>query len=329
MRKYLVRSVVQITSVRIFVFIISVVVSISASKLILDIKKKNLAQILLEGKNFLKTKPVQGRSNSNLKGFNGFIYRFYRFTERVIENAGLKSIFPYLKAIYIWILCVVCGAITAMAVMSLIPSIVSTAVLGIVGAGVPYVMLDILCRYNTDRIRDKLPDFISILSRWCGVREDVLYAMDKAVESGIGEPIRTYVRDTCLRVKSGMNIEEALDILIDKTDNTLFKDLIINLRQTIKSRGDVKGLLYRMESQHYRIKAEMDRRRISTLKDRLLVYIMMAFVPLVSGWFLSANKTVTDFYLDNSAGRAVLTVLTIIYAFGILLSIKMTNNEVK
>lgn len=109
-------------------------------------------------------------------------------------------------------------------IMSFMPP---SIVISMIFALLPLFALDLLARYNSEVIRRRLAEFISVLNRWCSVREDIFYAFEKSVDSGIGEPLRTFIRDMVIQVNRGIEPVEALDMLQMKVDNLQFRDFVI------------------------------------------------------------------------------------------------------
>ena len=181
---------------------------------------------------------------------------------------------------------------------------------------IPVFALDLMGRYNSESIRRKLAYFISVLNRWCAVKEDIFYAFEKSVDSGIGEPLKTFIRDMVIQVNRGIKPLDALDMLQAKVDNPQFRDFILNVKQNVKYRGDIGKLLSNLEGQFYKIEEEYNRRKISTYKDRLLIYIVMFLVLACAYYFLKTSSDAAEFYLGTQQGKLFLTVFCILYALG-------------
>jgi len=180
----------------------------------------------------------------------------------------------------------------------------------------PFFALDLLSRYNSEKVRKMLSEFISVLNRWCSVREDIMYAFEKSLDSHIGEPLQTFVKDMVIQVNRGIDASEALDMLGRKVDSPHFTDFIVNVKQCLKSRGDTVKLLSNLESQFYRIEEEYNRRRISTYKDRMILYVIMFSVLLLSYLFINFTPQIREFYLSTMEGKLLLTAFCGMYALG-------------
>ena len=151
------------------------------------------------------------------------------------------------------------------------------------------------------------------------MKEDIFYAFEKCIDSGIGEPLNTFIRDMVIQVNRGISPMDALSILQMKVDNYQFRDFIINIKQNVKHRGDIKKLLDNLEVQFYKIEEEYNRRKISTYRDRLTIYFIMFLVLLTGYLFLKINPEVESFYLGNFSREAAYYNFCILYVLGFIL----------
>lgn len=201
----------------------------------------------------------------------------------------------------------------------------STVIICLLFSLIPFFILDLMGRYNSEKIRRKLAEFISVLNRWCAVKEDIFYAFEKAVDSSVGEPLSTFIRDMVIQVNRGIEPLEALEILNIKVNNPQFKDFIVNIKQVIKHRGDIRKLLTNMEAQFYKIEEEYNRRKISTYKDRLIIYVVMFLVLIVGFYFIKSNPKIEQYYLGTVTGKSLLTLFCLMYAVGFLLTVRIAR----
>jgi Flp pilus assembly protein TadB len=206
-------------------------------------------------------------------------------------------------------------------VFGIVGFIPTAAVISLLFSLIPFICLDLMARYNSELVRKRLAEFISILSRWCNVREDLFYAFEKTADSGIGEPLRTFIKDMVIQVDRGIDPAEALDMLRMKVGNPQFTDFIVNVKQNVKHRGKITSLLENLEEQFYRIEEEYNRRRISTYKDRLLIFSVMFVVLFIAWFFIKLNPQVEAFYFATIQGKALLALFSILYLTGFYLSL--------
>lgn len=131
------------------------------------------------------------------------------------------------------------------------------------------------------KIRQQTLQLAGLLARWCQVREDLLYAFEKSLETGVDQPMRQCILDFLTRVHGGMTIDQALDQMQTAIAHEHFHDLILTIRFNFRYRGDLPALLENMEWQLSRIEEEYIRRRLSNARDRNLTLLILAAAPLL------------------------------------------------
>ena len=245
----------------------------------------------------------------------------------LIDKSNIKHYIPFANSYLIIMVCILIFVFTFRLTFDILLFVPSAAVVSLLFSLIPLFILDIMGKYNCEIIRKRLAEFISVLNRWCAVKEDIFYAFEKSVDSGIGEPLRTFIRDMVIQVNRGVDPLEALDILWVKVDNIQFRDFIINIKQNIKHRGDIRKLLFNMEEQFYKIEEEYNRRKISTYIDRMLLYIIMFAVLFTGYFFLRSNPLVREFYIDTTQGKLLLTLFAVLYSCGLYMIARITRFE--
>lgn len=238
----------------------------------------------------------------------------------LISKSNIRRYIPFFNVHVLVFLCLVIFAAVFQPVYKTLYFIPSTVVICALVSLIPVFALDILGRYNSEKIRRRLADFIAVLNRWCAVKEDIFYAFEKSAGSGIGEPLNTFIREMTIQVKRGIDPVEALELLQLKVDNVQFKDFIVNIKQSVRSAGDIRKLLSNLEAQFYKIEEEYNRRKISMYKDRMAIYAAMFAVLLIGFYFLRHNPDVKEYYLGTLEGKGLFALLSMIYAAGAYLA---------
>jgi len=245
----------------------------------------------------------------------------------LIDKSNIKRYIPFANFYLLIMICILIFAIAFKLTFNVLLFVPSAVVVSLLFSLIPLFVLDIMGKYNSEIIRKRLAEFISVLNRWCAVKEDIFYAFEKSVDSGIGEPLKTFIRDMVIQVNRGIDPMEALDILWMKVDNIQFRDFIINIKQNIKHRGNIRRLLSNMEEQFYKIEEEYNRRKISTYVDRMLLYIIMFTVLFAGYFFLKSNPLVKEFYVSTVQGKLLLTLFTVLYSCGLYMIAGITRFE--
>ena len=189
----------------------------------------------------------------------------------------------------------------------------------------PIIILDMYRKYNSLKSRKLLVNFIGTMNRWCQVKEDVFFCFEKTLLTGIGNPIDLYISDFLTQINMGMDILEALESFQSKVDNENFRVFIINIKESVKSRGNLLKLFSGLEDEAYKLEEEFNRRKISLFKDKLLIYTIMISVIAVYYYLINNNISVRNFYLENSIGKLLLAIYSIVFFLGFLLSLELNK----
>jgi len=269
------------------------------------------------------------RLNKAIKEYQNRISVKLSFKERIelvfIDKSNIRHYLPFANFYTLTLAVLLIFAAALKPVYGMLLFLPSSVIICFIFAMLPLFALDLLARYNSEVIRRKLAEFISVLNRWCAVKEDIFYAFEKSIESGVGEPLKTFVRDMVIQVNRGIEPTEALDMLAMKVDNVQFRDFIVNVKQNIRYRGDIIKLLTNLENQFYKIEEEFNRRKISTYKDRMLIYFIMFAVIFIAYFFMKFNPQIEQFYLATIEGKSLLTLFCILYSFGVYLTFGITQ----
>ena len=242
-----------------------------------------------------------------------------------IEKTNIRHYIPVMNIYILIILIVLLFLVIYQPVNNLLRFFPSSVVISGIISIIPLFALDLLSRYNSEMVRKRLSEYISILNRWCSVKEDIMYAFEKSLGSNVGEPLQSFIRDMVIQVNRGMDTSDALDMLQMKVDNPQFRDFIVNIKLSLRHRGDIIKLLTNLENQFYKIDEEYNRRKISTYKDRLLIYFIMFAVLITAYFFMNFTPQIGEFYLNTLQGKLLLTVFSGMYALGFYLTAGITK----
>ncbi len=247
-----------------------------------------------------------------------------RMELHLVDKSNIRRYLPFMNIYMVMLSSAFIFAGCFGPVYRMVRFIPSSAVLCLILSTLPFMLLDLMAKHNSEMVRRKLAYYVSVLLRWCAVKEDIFYGFEKSVDSGIGEPLRSYTRDLVIQVRRGMDPVKALDILQLKVDNEQFKDFVLNIKQCVKHRGDILKLLGCMEAQFYQIESEYNRRKISTYQDRMTIVLAMLGVVAIAAVFFR-SPAVYAYYFDTTQGKWLLTLFAGLYAAGFYIFTKITD----
>ncbi len=182
--------------------------------------------------------------------------------------------------------------------------------------GAQFLALDTVAAIQGERTRRRLLELVGLLNRWCSVREDLLFAFEKSLATGLGEPMKGHVRDLVTRIRGGMGVERSLELFGEVSDHPQFRDFVGGVRFNLRYRGDLAKFLEGTETQLGRIEEEYNRRRISTARDRAVVLGVLGAVPPLALVMLSGGNSAHTLFLGTDLGVIALYVGIGLYILG-------------
>lgn len=254
------------------------------------------------------------------KGINAFNIRY-------IEQTTLRKYIPWITVERSFM---ILGCIFS--VCFLLIFVKSNSIwLGIALASVmmfcPLVFLDTLRQYNYQKTRGELIHFLSLLNQWYMVTDDIIKSFEKISEQSLIEPMATYVNDFVIQIHSGLEITDALELLAQKIESDFFSTIVVNIDQAIQNRGDVGIMLSNLEDECYRLQEEFNRRKISTVHDKMIIYFTMITVLFLGYHFLVLNSVTETFYFHTVQGQAMVLIFSLLYIIGFFITLGLSRLE--
>jgi Flp pilus assembly protein TadB len=151
------------------------------------------------------------------------------------------------------------------------------------------------------------------------VREDLFYAFERSRDSGLEEPMATYVGDLISRIQGGMPIDTALSLFQDCNKQEQFQDFVIAIRFNFRYQGNIVSLMDTLELQVNQVEEEYIRRRISSSRDRGLTVMIMLAAPLLYLFILLRDSLNRHFFFATTMGGGSLIIAILIYLVGLTL----------
>lgn len=233
----------------------------------------------------------------------------------LIDKSNIRRFIPFMNFYVLLFISILVFAIFYVITYDFLRFVPSSIIIAGIFFFMPAIFLEIMGAYNSEHTRRKLGYFISILLQWIDVKEDIIYAFEKSIPV-VGEPLKSYIRDMTIQVKRGMDQQDALTILKMKIGNPQFTDFILNIKQSIKYRGNLQVLLKNMEGQFYKLEQEFNRRKISTIWDKIYIIAAMILVIFVSYFLLRSNPKALNFYTNTIQGKMYITLFAFLYGIG-------------
>lgn len=193
---------------------------------------------------------------------------------------------------------------------------------GLLFAVIPLLCLDIKSQAYHNDLSLEVTKFISCLTRWAIVKDDVYFCFSKSIEQ-IDGPLKVYVKEFLMQIKYSGHINFAFDHIIRFTQHEMLRNLMINLQQTAYCKGDLVGILERLEEESYLIYGEHERRKTETYFDKLAIYFSIVCVLVITIVVLTINIRMREFYLETTAGNYILSLFSMLFILGVYLASKI------
>ena len=245
---------------------------------------------------------------------------------KLIDKPNLRKLIPFMDMkLLLLVECLIVG-ISFQGLSGIFVFPPTTAVMAILVAGVPIMILDLIGRYHASKIRRRLCDFVSCVGRWLAVKEDLVFAFEKSAPM-MEEPLSSYLKEMVIQIKMGVPPENALDYLALKIDSAHFRDFVINVKGNLKCRGDIRRLITILEKQFYEIEKEYIRRNISSSGDRILLYVIAAFSLILCLYMLLLVPSARQFYTETTVGKIIMMVFGLLFGGGTVLFSMFSKNK--
>lgn len=235
----------------------------------------------------------------------------------LIDKSNIRRFVPFMNFYVLLLISLLVFVVSYISIYGFLKFSVSSLIISGILFFIPAIILQLMGAYNSEHVRRRLGYFISVIREYINAKEDIIYAFERSVIKGkIAEPLRSYINDTVIQVRLGMDPQDALDLLKEKVSNPQFSDFILNIKQNIRYRGDLKVLLCNMENQFSKLEEEFNRRKISTFRNKIYIVLAMAFVIIVAYMLIRTNPKALNFYTNTTPGKLYLTLFAALYASG-------------
>ncbi|MCD6322291.1 MAG: type II secretion system F family protein [Clostridiales bacterium] len=217
-----------------------------------------------------------------------------------------------------------CGVflVSTVSINIFVNSIIAAIALGLLPVIGVYSLIDITERYWEDREMKQITFFLMTMAKWSSVKNDLVYCLKKTSESNIRKPLGTMVTITLGRIYGGMTPGAAFSLLEEEARSEDFQYMIKNIRFAAEKGGNLQKLFKSMEEQYFKIDEEFFKRKISTLRDRIAVYVTIFMVIGTGIWFIGNNSVAGTFYLRTLNGNMLLMAFVLVFGAGIMVMMK-------
>ncbi|SCZ76647.1 hypothetical protein [Acidaminobacter hydrogenoformans] len=150
-----------------------------------------------------------------------------------------------------------------------------------------------------------------MLKRWASIHPDLIQCLSRVAEEPLTPALGIALKRLLLSVQHGVEIEKAFDDFSLALDMPLFRDFMIHLKFSARSRGDLVKLFDSFEQESYRLYFERSKNRLENKKFKWTVYILNSSAISLFLMMVSRQPHVRQFYLQSTAGIYITTGLSV------------------
>lgn len=161
-----------------------------------------------------------------------------------------------------------------------------------------------------------------MLNRWCQVRENLIYAFERCLDSPLSPSLHRAIQDLLTRIRGGMPPDQALAMFQAYSDLESFQDLVIALRFNFRHRGKLPALLELLEIQQNKLEEAQNDRRISNRSDLILAALLTAIIPVLFSVRLVSSPQIRQLFLEQAIGLPLLGLAAVAYLLAILVLVR-------
>ncbi len=145
-------------------------------------------------------------------------------------------------------------------------------IIALPGVFMPFVVLNIICSYKSERLEKIFLNFLLQLKNHTKINNDVVNAL-KSVQTI--EPLQSYLNKFNLEINSGIKFEAAIEHLKEKITITKFKEFFSNMQYCYLYGGDFSCLIEKSYKIINELQNEKNKRRQETQGARIVLIILL------------------------------------------------------
>jgi tight adherence protein B len=173
------------------------------------------------------------------------------------------------------------GLLAAVLAAAMLQNVLLAAVIGVVGALVPTIVLRTALSRRADKMREQLPDVLTIMASSLRAGHSFLQALDTTARE-ISAPANVEFQRLVAEIRLGRPAEDALEALADRVGSPDFRWAVLAVNIQREVGGNLAEILDNV-SDTLRERAMMRRQiRVLTAEGRLSAWVL-GFMPFVFG----------------------------------------------
>jgi tight adherence protein B len=219
------------------------------------------------------------------------------------------------------------GLVAAVVAAAMLQNVLLAAVIGLVGALVPTVLLRTALSRRADKMREQLPDVLTIMASSLRAGHSFLQALDTTARE-IQAPANVEFQRLVAEIRLGRPAEDALEALADRVGSPDFRWAVLAVNIQREVGGNLAEILDNV-SDTLRERAMMRRQvRVLTAEGRLSAWVLAILPFAIALYMFAVNPKYISLLFTKQIGLVMLGVGGILMVLGILWMRKIVDIDV-
>jgi tight adherence protein B len=216
------------------------------------------------------------------------------------------------------------GAVLAMALLS---NLLLAGVIGVVSGAVPTLVLRMSLGRRGDKMREQLPDVLTIMASSLRAGHSFLQALD-TVAREIPAPANVEFQRLVAEIRLGRPAEDALEALADRVGSSDFRWAVLAVNIQREVGGNLAEILDNV-SDTLRERATMRRQiRVLTAEGRLSAWVLAILPFAIAIYMFAVNPDYISLLFTKQIGLFMLGTAGVLMVLGILWMRKIVDIDV-
>jgi tight adherence protein B len=219
------------------------------------------------------------------------------------------------------------GLLGAVLGAAMLQSVLLAGVIGVVGALVPTLVLRMSLNRRSDKMRDQLPDVLTIMASSLRAGHSFLQALD-TVAREIPAPADVEFQRLVAEIRLGRPAEDALESLADRIGSADFRWAVLAVNIQREVGGNLAEILDNV-SDTLRERATMRRQiKVLTAEGRLSAWVLALLPVAIALYMLAVNPEYIALLFTTQIGLFMLGTALVLLVLGIFWMRKIVDIDV-
>jgi tight adherence protein B len=270
-------------------------------------------------------KPGTGWIPESVSAFGERFAQAQGFGEKLdaqLEAAGLS-----LRSGEFVVATVLAGLVGAALGAAIMQNVLLAGVIGLVSAATPTVVLRLSLGRRSEKMREQLPDVLTIMASSLRAGHSFLQALD-TVAREIPAPANVEFQRLVAEIRLGRPAEDALEALADRVGSADFRWAVLAVNIQREVGGNLAEILDNV-SDTLRERAMMRRQiRVLTAEGRLSAWVLAVLPFAIAIYMFAVNPDYISLLFTTQIGLFMLGVAGVLMVLGILWMRKIVDIDV-